>query len=138
MCDVANLQPPGDIEGKSLRPIWTGEVETIRDSLFTTYEDKMRAVRDDRYKLIRYPLINHTQLFDLQNDPHELHNLAADPAHAERVDNLLTLLTGWQKRTDDKQPLTTDNPQPMEIDLTGRERKPDRWQPAWIVEKYFD
>ena len=26
---------------------------------------------------------------------------------------------------------------PDKIDLTGRERKPDRWQPQWIVEKYF-
>ena len=24
-----------------------------------------------------------------------------------------------------------------EIDLTGRERSPDAWQPMWIVEKYF-
>ena len=137
LCDVAGLSVPDDVDGRSLRPIFSGETETVRDSLFTTYEDKMRAVRDDRYKLIRYPLINHTQLFDLQQDPSELHNLAEDPEHAGRVDAMLALLTDWQQRTDDKQPLTVDDPQPMEIDLTGRKRTPDRWQPAWIVEKYF-
>ncbi len=29
-------------------------------------------------------------------------------------------------------------PAPLRRDLTGTERKPDRWQPEWIVEKYFD
>ena len=97
----------------------------------------MRAVRDSRWKLIRYPLINHTQLFDLETDPLELNNLVAEPAQEERVQEMLSWLGDWQERTDDEQPLTVDNPQPMEIDLTGRERKPDRHQPEWIVEKYF-
>jgi hypothetical protein len=26
---------------------------------------------------------------------------------------------------------------PPPIDLTGKTRTPDRWQPPWIVEKYF-
>jgi len=26
---------------------------------------------------------------------------------------------------------------PRAVDLTGRERQPDPWQPAWIREKYF-
>ena len=34
------------------------------------------AVRDDRWKLIVYPLINKTQLFDLRSDPLEIRDLA--------------------------------------------------------------
>ena len=46
-------------------------------------------------------------------------------------------LVAWQQRTDDKQPLIVDEIEPAEIDLTGRKRTPDRHQPKWIVEKYF-
>ncbi len=46
----------------------------------------MRAVLDERWKLIRYPQVDHTQLFDLAADPHETENLAGDPQHAERAD----------------------------------------------------
>lgn len=36
-------------------------------------------------------------------------------------------------------PLETRNlREPPAIDLSGERRTPDRWQPAWIVEKYFD
>ena len=98
----------------------------------------MRAVRDDRYKLIRYPLIDHTQLFDLQTDPDELHNLAEQPEHEERVASMLAEMKAWQQRTDDPHPLSVESVQPMEIDLPGRARKPDGHQPKWIREKYFD
>jgi arylsulfatase A-like enzyme len=33
------------------------------------------AIRDDRWKLIRYPQVNRTQLFDLQSDPQERNDL---------------------------------------------------------------
>ncbi|UZJ66630.1 DUF4976 domain-containing protein [Sphingobacterium sp. KU25419] len=40
------------------------------------------GVRDDRYKLIRYYKRMETwELFDLQKDPQELHNVYHDPAY---------------------------------------------------------
>ena len=41
----------------------------VRDSLYLTYENKMRAVTDGRWKLIRYPLLDREQLFDLRDGP---------------------------------------------------------------------
>ena len=29
-------------------------------------------------------------------------------------------------------------PSELHVDLGGAKRKPDRWQPEWIREKYFD
>ncbi|HUT93199.1 MAG TPA: sulfatase-like hydrolase/transferase [Thermoguttaceae bacterium] len=137
VCELAGAELPDKVEGKSLVPIWEGRAESVRDSLFTSYENCQRAVRDQRWKLIRYPLINKTQLFDLKNDPDELNNLADDPAQADRVAKMTALLEQWQAKTDDRQPLTSENPQSAEIDLTGRPRKPDPHQPEWIVRKYF-
>lgn len=137
LCALTGVDVPEGVEGKDLSAVWRGERETVRDTLFLTYEDKMRALRDARYKLIRYPRIAHTQLFDLAEDPHELHDLAGLPEHAERAERMMGLLAEWQGRVDDPHPLTIAEPEPMEIDLAGRAREPDRWQPDWIVEKYF-
>ncbi|WP_298858735.1 sulfatase-like hydrolase/transferase [uncultured Gimesia sp.] len=138
VCDLTHTPVPAGVEGLDLLPVWKEKTKGVRNSLFTTYEDLMRAVRDDRWKLIRYTQINKTQLFDLKNDPYELHDLSQKPDQKKRIQKMLAILKNWQQKTDDKQPLTSDHPQPETIDLTGRKRKPDPHQPRWIVEKYFD
>jgi arylsulfatase A-like enzyme len=134
---LAGIAPAPDIDGADLAPLWRGEKDKVRDSLFLSYRNLMRAVRDERYKLLRYPQINYTQLFDLANDPDELHNLAEASEQAGRVEHLMRLLGEWQRRVGDTQPLATDKPQPHSIDMSGAERQPDKWQPEWIVKKYF-
>jgi lysophospholipase L1-like esterase len=109
-CELAGVPIPAGLDGKSLAPVIRGERAKVRDSLFTAYRTVQRAVRDDRWKLIRYPHINRTQLFDLQSDPDELHNLADEPAHAGRVKQLLTLMQTWQKQLGDTTPLTAEKP----------------------------
>ena len=138
LCKAAGVEKPSGFEGHDLSPIWKGEKKAVRDSLFLAYQDKMRSVRDGRWKLHVYPQINHQLLFDLNADPHETKDLAADPAHAGEVARLTQLMKDWQERLDDKQPLRVDNPRPKEIDLTGHARVLDVWQPKWIRDKYFE
>lgn len=135
--DLAGVPNPAGLEGFSLRPLWTGERTKVRDSVFLPFTDTMRAVRDERWKLIVYPQIHHRQLFDLRRDPDERYNLAEDSRHAATIARLTELLQDWQQRTGDRQPLSVPNPRPKEISLEGYQRKPDAWQPPWIVEKYF-
>jgi arylsulfatase A-like enzyme len=137
LCAAAGVPAPEGLAGADLGPIMRGEARTVRQQLFTAFEDKMRAVRDERWKLIRYPLINHTQLFDLAADPDELNNLASDATHAQRVTHMLADLARWQKRLGDTQPLASEDPRPMEYDPSEWKRESDRWQPRWIREKYF-
>jgi arylsulfatase A-like enzyme len=137
VCDILGIETPDGLAGDSLRAIWSGEKDSVRDSMFLAYRNIMRAVGDGRWKLIRYPHINHTQLFDLEADPHELNNLAAEPVQAHRVEKMLDQMRKWQQQIGDPQALSTDKPKPFKIDLTGKPRKPDKWQPEWIVEKYF-
>jgi arylsulfatase A-like enzyme len=137
VCELAGIASPSNLDGQNLQPIWRGEKQAVRNSTFLAFTNLMRSARDDRWKLIRYPQINHMQLFDLQNDPDELRNLADDPGQAGRIEQLTSLMREWQQKVGDADPLTVDNPQPKEIDLTGHERTPDNWQPEWIRQKYF-
>lgn len=137
VCALTGLASPAGVEGKNLQPIWQGKVDKVRDSVFLSFMGVQRSVRDERWKLIRYPRIDHAQLFDLKNDPDELHDLAGDPSQAERIRRMLQLLRECQQKVGDDLPLTVARPDPKEIDLTGHAREPDRWQPEWIREKYF-
>ncbi len=103
--------PPG-LDGRSFKPILDGMTKTARSELFLAYRHVQRAWRDDRWKLIRYPQVNVTQLFDLETDPDEMHNLAGEPSQAERVQRMLAKLRESQSSFGDTQPLTVDNPQP--------------------------
>ncbi|HTK78253.1 MAG TPA: sulfatase-like hydrolase/transferase [Gemmataceae bacterium] len=137
ICGLARVTPPHKIAGESLQPLWAGDRKQIRDSIFLPFQNLIRSVRDERWKLIVYPPINHRQLFDLQNDPDEMHDLAADPTHAGEIDRLTALMKSWQAKAGDRQALTVDKPKSKEINFEGYIRKPDQWQPDWIVRKYF-
>ena len=115
VCDLLGAPIPEGLDGKSLAPVIRGRAEKVRDTLFTAYRDAQRAVRDDRWKLIRYPLIDHTQLFDLAADPHEMHNLADDPAQAERIERMTGLIRQWQAQLGDQAPLASAAPGPFEF-----------------------
>jgi arylsulfatase A-like enzyme len=135
---LAGVAPPEGVGGTSLAPVWQGRSEQTRDSLFTVYMKTQRAVRDERWKLIAFPALGHLQLFDLAADPFETTNLIDQPAHAGQVSRLKNLMRDWQQREGDTVAIPDVNRQPPAIDLTGRPRKTDQWQPAWIVKKYFE
>ncbi len=138
LCDTLGIRPPADMEGESLRPLWEGRKTRVRDSVFLPFLQIQRAVRDQRWKLIVYPKIGHLQLFDLQTDPHETNNLIARPESAQQVQRLMKLMETWQARVGDTLELPAKNKTPEKIDLTGKARAPDQWQPDWIVKKYFE
>jgi len=135
ICAAAGATAPDGIAGHDLTPLWTGRGKTVRDSVFLPYTDTMRAVRDTRWKLIVYPQINHQQLFDLKKDPDEMNNLAQ--RKPREVERLTRLLHDWQMQTGDRQSLSVTNVKPSAIRYDDFVRKPDQWQPPWIVEKYF-
>jgi len=137
LCDVAGIPTPAGLDGESLRPLWEGKKDRLRDSVFLPFLEIQRAVRDERWKLICYPQIGHLQLFDLRKDPDEIHNLIDEPGHEAEVARLWKLMKQWQVRVGDTLELPTKNRPPEKIDLTGMKREPDPWQPDWIRKKYF-
>ncbi|MEY3160206.1 MAG: hypothetical protein RIT25_197, partial [Planctomycetota bacterium] len=53
------------------------------------------------------------------------------------VARLMGLLAAQQAAWGDTVALTAPQLDPAEIDLTGRKREVDRWQPQWIRDAYF-
>jgi arylsulfatase A-like enzyme len=102
-CDLTGIKTPAAVEGKSLVPIVRGEKARVRDWLFGAYRDCQRMVRDERWKLIKYNAdgVKNVQLFDLKNDPDEVHNLAADPKFAAERARLEKLLAEARKHFSD-------------------------------------
>ena len=101
ICDLLDMPVPDGVDGESLLPVLEGKADGVRDSIFSAYRDVQRAIRDDRWKLIRYPRAGMTQLFDLLADPHECHNLAEDDSCKDNIEEMLNLLRQWARQLGD-------------------------------------
>lgn len=111
LCGVSG---PTTSEGIDLSATFRDPTKPARSELMFAYRNVQRAVRDDRWKLIHYPLIDRVQLFDLRSDPQEVTNLANRPEHATKVASLTTLLEKQQQHFGDSAPLKVAAPKPAE------------------------
>ncbi|MGA0134609.1 MAG: sulfatase-like hydrolase/transferase [Opitutales bacterium] len=119
---LAGAKSPEGIDGRDLTPVIRGERKAVRETSYLGYRDCMRSVSDGRWKLIRYPLVDRTQLFDLENDPHELSNLAGQTAHAATLNRLTGLLDSEMKVYADPFPLAVSNPAKAEWTPPSKEK----------------
>ncbi len=101
LCDLSGTPTPETVEGRSFAPVLAGRTNGARDSLFFAYRNFQRAVFDGRWKLIRYPQVNRTQLFDLRRDPDELRDQSGDPSQTDRLQTLNARLTKWHQELGD-------------------------------------
>ncbi len=78
LCELVDAEIPESVNGKSLLPAINDPGEKVRDVRYFAYTGLQRAVRNDKFKLIEYAVKGerHTQLFDLENDPSEITNIA--------------------------------------------------------------
>jgi arylsulfatase A-like enzyme len=85
----AGVKQPEHVEFKSLLPLIRGERDSQYDLIYGAYEsNKQRMVRKDNWKLIHYPGVDQYLLFNLQADPAETHDLAADPSLEQKLAEL--------------------------------------------------
>jgi len=138
VCGLAGLPTPEGIDSRDLSPVMRGEKTGVHQSVFLPFQSRQRAIRNERWKLHIYPEIDHRLLFDLENDPHEMNDLAEDPKHANRKATMLALMEQSRKELGDPNPLTVKNPKPKKAVYDPSKRSMDVWQPKWIRDKYFN
>lgn len=89
LLDLAGVSVPDSCDGIS------AVAERTRESLYGECNEgpmAARMVHDGRFKLLYYAAGNVRQLFDLENDPGELHDLADSVEHADDLKRLTALL----------------------------------------------
>lgn len=103
LCGLTGTPVPETVEGISFREAIGDSGVRTRDRLFAVYEDKVRSIKDYRYKLIEYKCedLRRTQLFDLQSDPWEKHDLAYEEEMQPVIQRLRGELRAYSERTGD-------------------------------------
>jgi len=99
--ELAGLTIPASVDAPSIVPLINGEKDVAFDTVFGAYRHFQRMVRSQNYKLIYYPMIKRTQLFDMKADPLEMHDLSTLPEHTQRIENMMVELTRWQETVED-------------------------------------
>ena len=121
--DLVGVPVPDDIDGSSFSACFIDPpLAGGRDAVFAHFPDihlgarESRSVRTDRYKLIRnfgpttlsecgqdveHVICPFVQMFDLEKDPSEWHNVADDPAYAQVRNDLDHRLMRWLIEVDD-------------------------------------
>ena len=94
LLELAGVARPDDMDGRSVLPVLRGEPVTWEGELLYEYyweyafphTPTTLAIRGDRYKFIYYPGVWDLQeLYDLETDPQERHNLIDVPEHGKRI-----------------------------------------------------
>ena len=106
--ELAGIQKPEQMQGRSLIPLLKDKEVDWRDRIFYEYyweyafpqTPTMHGVRTDRYKYIRYHGVWDTnEFYDLQADPYEMNNLIGSPEHQDTIKQLLGELYTWMEQT---------------------------------------
>lgn len=120
LCDLAGIDTPKTVEGKSIVPVLKGEKDVVRDVMYGVYaggtKPGMRTVKKGDWKLIKYDVLDgkvrETQLFNLAENPNEylpehgkqgemLTNLADNPKYADKLAEMEALLLQQMETHDD-------------------------------------
>src|SRR5690606_20128650 len=101
--ELAKVEKPDYVQFNSFMDIIRGDRrESHYNGVYGAYIDVQRMIRKDGFKLLVYPKIEKVLLFDLENDPSEMNDVADDPAYSEKVKTLFADLLELQKTMDDK------------------------------------
>ena len=94
---LAGLTPPDYLDGVSLVPVLADPAARVRDAAFTQVRNGY-SIRTDRWRYTEWAQgAEGVQLYDMDTDPGETRNLAADAAHATTVAELKARLLAYRR-----------------------------------------
>ncbi|TLX72779.1 sulfatase [Labilibacter sediminis] len=106
--ECAGLVKPEYMPGHSMIPLLQGDSTQWRERIYYEYfweydfpmTPTVFGVRTDQYKYMRYQGIwDQNELYDIINDPEEMHNLMGDPKYADVAKQLASDLYDWLEET---------------------------------------
>ena len=107
------LMPERHVDGLSLVPLLRGEERSPERALVWHYPHYHgstwtpgAAIRDGDWKLIEFYHWNEVELYNLESDPGETHNLRG--SHPEKTNELLAKLHDWQRQLGAQMPQPKD------------------------------
>ena len=94
---LAGLNPPQEWQGVDLTPLLRGEADAVQDAVLIEMRATQRTLNQhtlitERYKLVVYRHTEEGELYDLQADPDQYHNLWDDGAFRSLRGDLLLRL----------------------------------------------
>lgn len=89
--DLAQAEPLAGMEGRSFAPLLRGDTDEHRDAVIVerisrlggTQTMKVKMLVTEEWKLLHYGSAPYGELYDVVNDPEDLHNLWESPGHAD-------------------------------------------------------
>ncbi|MCF7853859.1 MAG: sulfatase-like hydrolase/transferase [Candidatus Pacebacteria bacterium] len=115
--DIAGLEVPAYVRGRSLKPLAEGAVDDWRDEVFLQISESQcgRAIRTKKWKYSveaphnyrgpRADVYHEAFLFDLEADPHEKNNLVRSSEHAAVREDLARRLKRCMVEAGEKEPV---------------------------------
>ena len=113
LCEPAGLAAPAGRSGRSLVPVMRDDGATTRDHVITVMRRPReggallgRALRTDRHRYVEWRKLDAArtlvaeELYDLEADPAESHNLAGQSAHAKLQSILTARIAGLGRAAD--------------------------------------
>ncbi|MDF1839800.1 MAG: sulfatase-like hydrolase/transferase [Rubripirellula sp.] len=108
--ELAGVDQPEHVEFHSLLPLLDG-ADSPYEAIYGGYLGKQRSIRADRYKLIVYPEAKKLRLYDLQEDPLEMNDIADEVANRALVRDLFGQLEVLQRQMKDDLNLSSLRPE---------------------------
>ena len=106
--ELAGIEKPQYVEFNSFMDLIKGQNTEghYNNGIYGAYMDVQRMIRKDGFKLLVYPKIEKVLLFDLENDPEEITDVAGKPENSDKVNTMFKELLALQKVMGDELELT--------------------------------
>ena len=106
ICDYAKIAKDIKTDGFSLTGLSNDQNNNARDSIFSEFHGyepcltSIRMVRTKQWKYVYNPF-SVDELYDMESDPHEIHNLAPRIGHKAVLNRMKDRMINWMRATKD-------------------------------------